>query len=277
MFPKPQTIKELRSVHEMILLKGKAALVTGAGGGIGRSTAAGFAELGASVALMDIPEKKEELEKNCRDIEERYKAKTMYVLGDVSDQDSVDNFVGEVVKKFGTIDVVHNNAGVGLAGDNSDIDIDLWNKIVAVNQTGILLVGRACANVMKAHKHGGSIVNTSSMSGLIINKLPKGFRYGVVYPATKAAVIQMTKAMAMDYVQYGIRFNSVCYGYIISGLHDVKAGFPEEAYKDMCETTPMNRTGTLSDAIGCVMYLATDLSAFATGSTVVVDGGYCVW
>jgi sorbose reductase len=277
MFPKPQTIKELRSVYEMISLKGKVALVTGAGGGIGRSTAAGFAELGASVALMDIPQKEEELKRNCRDIEERYNAKAMYVVGDVSDPKSVDDFVGEVVKKFGTIDVVHNNAGIGIAGDDSDIDIDTWNRVVAVNQTGILLVGRACANIMKEHKHGGSIVNTASMSGLIVNRLPRGSRYGVVYPATKAAVIHMTKAMAMDYVEHDIRFNSVCYGYIVSGLHDVKAGFPEEAFDDMRETTPMNRLGTLSDAVGCVMYLATDLSAFATGSTVVVDGGYCVW
>ena len=273
----PQAIGELRSVYEMLSLKGKVALVTGAAGGIGRSTAAGFAELGAKVCLMDVPAKEENLQQFCNEINDRYNAQTMYVLGDVSDSDSVDSFVNETAGKFGTIDVVHNNAGIGLAGDDSNLDIELWNRVVAVNQTGILLVGRACANLMIKHGHGGSIVNTSSMSGLIVNKLPRGTRYGVVYPATKAAVNHMTKAMAMDYVQYGIRFNSVCYGYIISGLHDVSAGFPPEAFQDMCETTPMNRTGTLDETIGCVMYLASDLSTYATGSTVVVDGGYCVW
>ena len=273
----PQTIGELRSVYDMLSLKGKSALVTGAGGGIGRSTAAGFAELGASVCLMDIPQKEKELRQHCKEIEDRYNARTMYVLGDVSDPDSVDAFIKETADAFGTIDVVHNNAGIGLAGDDSNLDLELWNKVVAVNQTGILLVGRACANLMVAHGHGGSIVNTSSMSGLIVNRKPRGERYGIVYPATKAAVEHMTKAMAMDYVEFDIRFNSVCYGYIISGLHDVKAGFPPEAFEDMRSTTPMNRTGTLDETIGCVMYLASDLSTYATGSTIVVDGGYCVW
>jgi len=273
----PQSISELRSVYDMLSLKGKSALVTGAGGGIGRSTAAGFAELGAKVCLMDVPQKETELKQFCKEIGERYDAQTMYVLGDVSDPASVDAFVKEASGAFGTIDVVHNNAGIGLAGDDSNVDIELWNKVVAVNQTGILLVGRACANLMVEHGHGGSIVCTSSISGLIVNKKPMGSSYGVVYPATKAAVEHMTKAMAMDYVERGVRFNSVCYGYILSGLHKVEAGFPVEAFKDMCETTPMNRMGRLDETVGCVMYLASDLSSYATGSTVVVDGGYCVW
>jgi len=273
----PQSIGELRSVYDMLTLKGKAALVTGAGGGIGRSTAAGFAELGAKVCLMDVPEKEKELQQHCKEIKDRYNATTMYLLGDVSDPASVDAFVKETADAFGTINVLHNNAGIGLAGDDSDIDVKLWDKVIAVNQTGILLVGRACANLMIANGHGGSIVNTASMSGLIVNRKPRGTRYGIVYPATKAAVEHMTKAMAMDYVEYGIRFNSVCYGYIISGLHKVEAGFPPEAFNEMRDTTPMNRTGTLDETIGSVMFLASELSSFATGSTIVVDGGYCVW
>lgn len=275
--PTVQTINDLRSVYDMFNLKGKVALVTGAGGGIGRSTAAAFAEMGAKVALMDIPQKEDALKQNVADIGNRYGAEVMYVVGDVSDEASVKGFVGEVVDAYGTIDVVHNNAGVGLAGDNSDISIEQWNRIVGINQTGILLVGRTCANIMIKHKHGGSIVNTSSMSGLIVNRLPAHSRYGVVYPATKAAVEHMTKAMAMDYCDYGIRFNCVCYGYIISGLHDVKTGFPLEAFDSMAADTPMGRTGSLEEAVGCVTYLASDLSTFATGSTVVVDGGYTAW
>jgi NAD(P)-dependent dehydrogenase (short-subunit alcohol dehydrogenase family) len=275
--PKVQTIKELRSVYDMFTLKGKAALVTGAGGGIGRSTAAAFAEMGARVALMDIPQKEEQLAANVADIKKRYGAEAMYVLGDVADEASVKRFVGEMVSAYGTVDVVHNNAGVGLAGDDSNIPLDQWNRIVGINQTGILLVGRTCANIMLEHKHGGSIINTSSMSGLIVNRLPPNSRYGVVYPATKAAVEHMTKAMAMDYCRFGIRFNSVCYGYIISGLHDVKDGFPLEAFDHMAADTPMGRTGSLEESVGCVVYLASDLSSFATGSTLVVDGGYTVW
>ena len=275
--PKIQTIKDLRSVYDMFSLKGKVALVTGAAGGIGRSTAAAFAEMGAAVALMDIPQKEELLAQNAADIRERYGAEAMYVTGDVSIEADVKSFVGEVASAYGTIDVVHNNAGIGVAGDDSNIPLEQWDRVVAVNQTGILLVGRTCANLMIEHGHGGSIVTTSSMSGLIVNRHKPNSRYGVVYPATKAAVEHMTKAMAMDYCRFGIRFNSVCYGYILSGLHDVKSGFPLDAFDNMAADTPMGRMGTLEEAVGCVAYLASDLSTFATGSTVVVDGGYTVW
>lgn len=272
---KPQTIKELRSVFDMISLKGKTALVTGAGGGIGRSTAAAFAELGAQVALMDIPPKKDVLEQNCREIGERFNANVMYVTGDVSDEASVETFVNETVDAFGTIDICHNNAGIALAGDDSDIDLKQWNKVLSINQTGVLLVGRACANIMKGHGHGGSIIHTSSISGCIINRIPRGMRYGIVYPATKAAVKHMAAAMAMDYLPYNIRFNSVSYGYILSGLHD--EGFPADAFEGMKDTTPMGRMGRLDETVGCVVYLASDLSSFVTGTNIVVDGGYCVW
>lgn len=275
--PKVQSIRDMRSVQEMLSLEGKVALVTGAAGGIGRSTAAAFAEIGAKVALMDIPQRADVLARNVSEIKSRFGGDVMYVTGDVSDEASVKSFVNDVVKAYGTIHIVHNNAGVGLAGDDSNIPIEQWNRIVAINQTGILLVGRTCANLMIEHRHGGSLITTSSMSGLIVNRLPEGSRYGVVYPATKAAVEHMTKAMAMDYCKFGIRFNSVCYGYIISGIHDVKAGFPEEAFDHMAESTPMGRVGMLDETVGCVVYLASDLSTFATGSTVVVDGGYTVW
>ena len=275
--PIAQTIQELRSIYDMYTLRGKAALVTGAAGGIGRATAAAFAEMGAKVALMDIPEKEELLARNVADIKERYGAEAMYVMGDVADEGSVKAFVTEAAGEYGTIDVVHNNAGLGLAGDDSNIPLDQWNRMIAVNQTGILLVGRTCANLMIEHKHGGSIINTSSISGLIVNRLPPNARYGVAYPAAKAAVEHMTKAMAMDYCKFGIRFNSVCYGYIVSGIHDIKSGFPIEAFAAMAADTPMGRMGSLEETVGCVTYLASDLSTFSTGSTIVVDGGYTVW
>ena len=276
-YPVPQTIKEMRSVYDMFSLKGKVALVTGAGGGIGKATAAALAEMGAKVALMDIPPKEEILKQNCADIREKCGAEVMYVLGDVSKPESVDAFVAQVVEAFGTIDICHNNAGIGLAGDDSNIDIKMCQKVVDINLTGNMLVGRACANVMVAHKHGGSIINTASMSGVIVNRLPAGSRYGIAYPATKAGVAHLTKAMAMDYAQFGIRFNSVSYGYIISGLHDPKAGFPVEAFASMAADTPLGRAASLEEAVGCVCYLASDLASFETGSNIIVDGGYTTW
>lgn len=254
----------------MISLKGKVALVTGAAGGIGRSTAAAMAELGAKVALMDIPSQENKLKDSVAAIKSRYGAEAMYVLGDVTDPDSIQKFVDEVVKAYGTIHILHNNAGIGTKPDNVDIALDHWNKIVAVNMTGPLLVAQAVVRVMKANKHGGSIITTSSMSALIVNT-------GVGYASTKAGVRHMTNSMAMELAPYDIRCNSVCYGFILSGMHEnmnQDVSKLNDLYDHFANVTPLKRIGELSDAVGCVVFLASDLSRFATGSTIVVDGGY---
>ena len=268
--PKSQGVNELRSVLDMISLKGKVALVTGAAGGIGRSTAAAMAELGAKVMLMDIPPMEENLKKYVGEIKARYGAEAEYVIGDVTSPESIQSFVDKTVEVFGTIDILHNNAGIGGGNDNWEISLDMWDKVVAINLTGPLLVAQAVARVMIAHKHGGSIVTTSSMSGLVINA-------GTAYSATKAGVRHLTNNLAMQLAPHGIRCNSVCYGFILSGMHE-NMGAPDERvaemYKHFEESTPIGFMGDLSDAVGCVVFLASELSRFATGSSVVVDGGY---
>ena len=264
------SIKELRSVYDMLSLKGKAALITGAAGGIGRSTAAAMAELGAKVALMDMSQHEERLKEYVRDIKDRYGAEAIYVLGDVTSPESVQAFVDETARAFGTIDILHNNAGIGTKPDDAEMDFEQWNKIVAVNLNGAMLTAQAVMRVMKAHKHGGSIITTSSMSGLIINT-------GMGYAATKAAVRHMTSSMAIELAPFGIRCNSVCYGFILSGMHEnmnLERSTINDLYASFTSRTPIGFMGDLSDAVGCVVYLASDLSRFATGSTVVVDGGY---
>ncbi len=267
---KAQELQELRSFKDMFSLKGKVALVTGAAGGIGRSTAAGLAELGAKVALMDIPPMEDKLKANAEYISSRYGVETMYVMGDVSDPDSVDAFIQAVVDKFGTIDVVHNNAGVGLQPDEPTVPYAQWQKEVGINLTGAFLVARGCAEVMKKAGHGGSIITTASMSGVIVNA-------GVTYSSTKAGVMHMSNALGIDYAEYNIRFNSVCYGYILSGLHEKFGAEDLEAvYDKMGASTPLGRMGSLEEAVGVVLYLATDLSSFQTSSAVIVDGGVCM-
>ena len=265
------SIKELRSVYDMLSLKGKVALITGAAGGIGRSTAAAMAELGAKVSLMDMKQHEGRLKGFVADIKERYSADAMYVTGDVTVPESVNAFVDETVRAYGTIDILHNNAGIGLSPDSIEMGFEQWNKVVAVNLTGAMLTAQAVTRVMKAHGHGGSIVTTSSMSGLVINT-------GMGYAATKAGVRHLTNAMAIELAPFGIRCNSVCYGFIISGMHEnfisTDPAKLNEVYDSFAQRTPMGFAGDLSDAVGCVVFLASDLSRFATGSTVVVDGGY---
>jgi NAD(P)-dependent dehydrogenase (short-subunit alcohol dehydrogenase family) len=267
---KAQSINELRSVYDMISLQGKTAFITGAAGGIGRSTAAAMAELGANVVLSDIPALIDKLEENVNDIKDRYKANAIAVPADVTSPESVQNAIDAAVAAFGTIDILHNNAGIGPKPDDTLIPKDNWDKIVAVNLTGALLVAQAVVRVMKEHNHGGSIVTTSSMSALIVNTGPG-------YAATKAGVRHMTDAMAIELAPLGIRCNSVCYGFVLSGMHEnmnQDKSKLNELYDMFGSLTPTGHIGTLSDVVGCVVYLASDLSSFATGSTVVVDGGY---
>jgi len=265
-------IMDLDSIYDMLSLKGKVALVTGGAGGIGRSTGAAFAELGAKVMLMDIPSTEENLKSIVADIKTRFNAEVDYVLGDVRDPASIQAFVDKTVEVFGDINILHNNAGIGGAGDNAEITLETWNNVVAINQTGPLLVAQAVVRVMKEKGHGGSVVTTSSMSGVVVNTGPG-------YASTKAGVRHLTDALAMAYAKEGIRFNSVCYGFILSGMHEhMGTADPERLegmYKHFEEATPMGKMGNLSDAVGCVVYLASDLSRFTTGTSIICDGGYC--
>ena len=167
---KVEEIKDLRSLHKEFSLEGKVALVTGAAGGIGRSTAAGFAEMGAKVVLMDLPRQEEKLQAYCDQIRERYDAEVSYVMGDVSDEESVNSFVAETVARYGKIDILHNNAGFSFGGGVkiAEMPVEKWQASLNVNLTGIFLVGRAVANQMRKQGTGGSIINTASMSGCIL-------------------------------------------------------------------------------------------------------------
>jgi len=263
---------ELESVYDMLSLKGKVALVTGGAGGIGRSTGAAMAELGASVMLMDLPSQEENLKSVVADIRKRYSAECEYVLGDVRDRDSIIGFVDKTHKRFNKIDILHNNAGIGISGDNDLITPDAWDNIVAINLTGPMLVAQEVIKVMRQHNNGGSIVTTASMSGVVVNTGPG-------YAATKAGVRHMTNSLAMALAEENIRCNSVCYGYILSGMHEnFGVSDPErleQTYMRFEDTTPMKRMGTLSEVVGCVVYLASDLGRFTTGTSIICDGGYC--
>lgn len=266
-------LKELKGIYDMISLKNKKAIVTGAAGGIGRSTACAFAEVGADVALIDVKAKENILKKIAHEISDMHGCKTVVVTGDVTDPDSVNKAISDTVKSLDTIDILHNNAGIAPSDDTSDISLETWNDIIAVNLTGIMLVGRTVANLMKSHKHKGSIVNTASMAGHIINDLGPTERTVIGYTTSKAAVRHVTKAMAMDYVNFGIRFNSVSPGYIISGMTD----WDPKILEWCTSKVPMKRLGSLDEVTGAVVFLASDLSTYATGTDIIVDGGYCVW
>lgn len=271
---KVEQIPDLQSMKSLFTLEGKVALVTGASGGIGRSTAAGFAELGARVMLMDLPRQEENLKQYCQEISERYGTEADYVLGDVSDEASVNAFVAKTVERFGSIDVLHNNAGISMGGTAKieTMPLEKWQHEIDINLTGIFIVGRAVANVMKAQGRGGSIINTASMSGRIVNT-------EAAYCSSKAAIIHLTACMAIEYIKDNIRVNSISFGGMLSGLHETFCRTPETLaarYATLDKNTPIGRLGTLSETVGPVLFLATDLSSYMTGADLLVDGAYAV-
>jgi len=143
-----------------------------------------------------------------------------------------------------------------------------------VNLGGMFLVGRAAAQRMIAQGTGGSIINTASMSGMIVNDIMDGTRGGSAYSAAKAGVIHLTKSQATQWVRHKIRVNAISPGYILSGIHQ---GIPDSVMEFCARRTPMKRLGEVDEVTGAVLYLASAASSFVTGSNLVVDGGYTCW
>ena len=245
-----ESIEQIKSIYQMISLKGKKAVITGGAGGIARAVSVAFAELGADVALLDIPAAKGELERNCGYLQHTYGVTAIPVIGDVSDEASVAQAFARVEERLGTVDIVFSNAGITCTGlDDAEITLDTWKKMLDVNLTGMLLVDRAGAKLMKKHGHGGSIINTASMSAHIINRRPV-MTSQPGYTTTKAGVRQLTRALAISYVESGIRVNSISPGYVMSGLHQ---GVGDEVLDFNVSMVPIKRFASLNEVVGAVV------------------------
>lgn len=263
-------VKEITSVAARFTLKGKKAIVTGAKGGIGRATATAFAELGADVAIVDLPAAVGESEAVAKSLSGRFGVKSVAIGADLCQENDVKEMTRRVVDAFGTIDVVHSNAGIFAMGDNPQMPVGAFKRIVDVNLLGMFLVNRECAEVMVAHKHGGSIINTVSMSGSIVNPTRTETDYMVAYTASKGGAKHLTKAMAVNYIRHGIRINSVSPGYLISGAH---AAMSQTDVDWWANSVPIKRFGEMDEIVGIVCLLATDLATYFVGSDIIMDGG----
>lgn len=271
---KALTIPQLPSIKEKFTLQGKKAFVTGAAGGIGRSCAAAFAELGADVAIMDIPPREEDLKRCAAEIADRYGVRVLPIVGDVSDEESVGEMYDQIEEVFGDIDVVFSNAGIAPMTDNAGIDLKTWKRVLDINTTGAMLVARYGAEMMKEKGHGGSVIVTASMSASIVNRYMSNDITTMAYCASKGGVRHMAKALAIIYADYGIRVNTISPGYVLSGIHD---NFPQEYFDCTVNSVPLKRYGSLDEIAAVVAMLATDLSTYMLGSDVIVDGGHTIW
>ena len=250
-------------IVERMRLDGKKGFVTGGARGIGKCTATGFAEAGADVAIVDLDY--ETAVKTANELAEKTGRKVIAIKCDVT---NVKRMVDEVVEKLGGLDFCHANAGICINAPADEMTYAQWLKNMDVNVNSIFLTDTIAGRYMLAHG-GGSIINTASMSAHIVN-VPQP---QCSYNASKAAVIQLTKSLAVEWAKRGVRVNCISPGYI--GTELVLAAPHLRALIDQWNAmAPMGRMGKPEELESICVYLAGDTSTFTTGSDFIVDGAF---
>jgi NAD(P)-dependent dehydrogenase (short-subunit alcohol dehydrogenase family) len=248
-----------------LTLAGRNALVTGANGSLGRHFALTLARAGADVAVA--ARRVDSVEDVAREIAGLRRGVACVAL-DVTDRQSVTSAFDEAVAKLGAIDVVVNNAGIAITKPLLEHTEDDWLRVVDVNLNGAWRVAQAAARHMVARAKGGSIVNVASIIGLrVASQVPS-------YAASKAALIQLTKAMALELARHRIRVNALAPGYIETGMN--RDFFASDAGQAMIKRVPQRRIGTPEELDGALLLLASEAGSYMTGSVVTVDGGHVV-
>jgi sorbose reductase len=252
------------NVLNLFNLDGKRALVTGASSGIGKKVAEAYLQAGAQVAVA--ARHSEKLEKVAGEIAAAGDGKVVPICCDVTQPDQVNSMLDRVTAELGGIDIAVCNAGIITVTPMLEMPLEEFQRIQDTNVTGVFLTAQAAARAMVRQGQGGIIINTASMSGHIIN-IPQQVGH---YCASKAAVIHLTKAMAVEFAPHKIRVNSVSPGYILTELVEPLA----EYHRQWEPKVPMGRLGQPEELTGLYLYLASEASSYMTGSDIVIDGGY---
>ncbi len=246
-------------------LSGKIALVTGASGGLGRHFAGVLAGAGAVVAVC--ARRMDKVTETVAGIESAG-GRAFGVEMDVTDADSVAAAFGVIEEQAGAVTVVVNNAGIAISKLALDLDEGDWDRVLDTNLKGAWTVAQAAARRMAEAEVGGVIVNIASVQGLRVSK-------GVVpYAVSKAGLIQMTKALALEWARHGIRVNALAPGYVDTDL--TRDFLATEAGKALMKRIPQRRPAEMRELDGPLLLLASDASSYMTGAVIAVDGGHLV-
>lgn len=239
------------------MFKEKVAVVTGGASGIGLATTKKLLSEGANVVILDLKMD----EKIINNLGEN----ALYLKCDVSNEENVKNCIEEIIKKFNHIDYLVANAGIGgSASKPHEVSMDEWNKVILVNQTGIFLLNKYVINEMlKSGK--GAVVNTSSMYGLV------GSTTSFAYSASKGAINQMTRSLALTYARDNIRVNAIAPGYVDTPILSM---VPDNIKEAMGNELPIGRLGKDIEIANLICYLLSDDASFITGAIIPIDGGF---
>jgi gluconate 5-dehydrogenase len=254
------------SVKKLFDLTGKVALITGGSRGLGLQMAEALGEMGARVAITarkpaELQEAKAQLDK--AGIEART------IINDLQDAESVRPMVEEVLKAFGRIDVLVNNAGAAWGAPAEDHPLEAWQKVINLNLTAIFLLSQTVGKLAMIPRKYGRIINIASIAGLVGTE--PGFMPTIAYNASKGGVVNFTRSLAAEWARYNITVNAIAPGVFPSKMSQ---GMIDRSEQYILQQTPMKRLGGEEDLKGVTVLLASDASAYITGQTIAVDGGF---
>ncbi|HEU0026112.1 MAG TPA: SDR family NAD(P)-dependent oxidoreductase [Ktedonobacterales bacterium] len=254
-------------------LDGKVAIVTGGGSGLGRAITLRYAREGARVLAADINEAgARETARLAAEIGEDAGERVAARALDVTDEDGVAAAVEEAVKRWGRLDIMMANAGIGWPGPIALLDLENWERVLRVNLTGVFLSAKHAFRAMRKNESGGVILATASVAGL------EGTPGLGAYGPAKAGVIQLVKTLALEGARYNIRANAICPVWIdtpmVQAFVTLMPGGPELGMERLRQSVPLGRVGAPEDVAAVAAFLASDDAAFMTGTAVPVDGGH---
>ncbi len=250
---------------KLFSLEGKTALVTGGGRGIGQVICRELARAGADIAIFSRSGAGETAE-----LIRAEGGRALDIIADVTDESAVREGIGRIIEEYGHLDIVVNNAGVCYHKTAFEASVEEWRQCLDINLTGEYIVAREAARVMMDKGIKGSIINIASMSGSIVN-IPQ---CQAAYNASKAGVIHMTKSLAIEWIDQGIRVNSISPGYVATPMATDPEFVEPELLAAWQPLFPMHRMAKPEELTGAIIWLCSESAGYTTGADIIIDGAY---
>jgi 2-dehydro-3-deoxy-D-gluconate 5-dehydrogenase len=245
---------------------GKVAIITGTGSGIGQAAALALAAAGARIVLTELPGRTDAAETTARMARDDAGAETLVLPLDVTNRGQIDELVTSAIARFGQIDILVNNAGVNVPKLALDVTEEDWDRVLDINLKGLFFTTQAVGRTMVERK-AGKIINIASQMGVV------GYWKRAAYCSSKAGVVNLTRVLAFEWAQYGIRVNAIGPTFVETPL--TRPMFEDQAFReDVMGRIPLGRLATPEDIACAVVYLASPASDMITGHTLLVDGGW---